>query len=790
MKFSLNWLREFVDTKGLDPQKIGKSLTLHTCELEEIIPVAQNFNRVVAGKLLSFEKIKDTENLHIGTFDCGKKEGKKQIVFGSVFELKKGTVYPVALDSAKLASGLEIKNTTVKGMKSEGMVCTCPELGMKQESLLTFSDSDVGKPLPEIIPEWNDIIFDIDNKSLTHRPDLTGHRGMAREISAIWNKPFESHLFAPEIKGEKPFPVKIETNKCRRFCAIRLDNIKIEPSDLSTQIRLENIGIRAISNLVDLTNVSLAGFGQPMHVFDADKVKGCIIIRMAKKGEKLIALDEEEYTLTENDIVVADEEKVLSIAGIMGGLESSVTKKTKNIVFESANFDPATIRHTSARLGLRSESSMRYEKSLDPDHCKETILWATGKTQQLCPDAKVVSSVGDNYPHPFPIINIDLPPELVRTKSGIDMNNDAIINHLNSLGFETHVTGATIKVNVPSWRGTKDINIPEDLVEEVVRLYGFDAVPSVLPTLPVTPPRRNLLRELEWNIRDLCCAAGRNEVYLTSFAGPQDDEWLGDKTHVTVQNGANEEYEKLRKTLLSNAIRGIESELRSQGKTDLFEIGTVFSALEKETRNLLLCTGEMNGNAVNLFFQQKSELLHLFQSLGMKVDIRPCSQTSNIMHPAQCADIFSEKKHLGNIAVLHPTKNPIRNSVIVFTELNLNILTEVTQNTEVKYAARSAFPKVHRDLSLVVPKEIRQADIVSEIEKTSSIVQSIDLLDVFTDAEKLGEENKNITFHLALQSAEKTLTDTDVESTMKAIETALHKKHRAQLRLAFDQKKS
>ena len=789
MKFSLNWLREFVETEGLDPQKIGDSLTLHTCEVEGIIHVASNFDHVFAGKLISVKAHPKADKLHLGIFDCGKK-GKKQIVFGEVFELTKGEIYPVALNGAKLASGIEITDTEVRGVKSEGMVCTCPELGMKQETLLKFETEDIGKTLPEIVPEFGDILFDIDNKSLTHRPDLMGHRGLAREMGAIWNKEFESEIFAPELTTGKPFPVKIETDKCRRFCAIKLENITLEPSDLATQAKLENIDIRAISNLVDLTNVSLAGFGQPMHVFDADKLKGGITIRLAKKGEKLLALDDEEYELKETDIVVADDEKVLSIAGIMGGIASSVTSKTKNIVFESANFDAASIRHTSSRLGLRSESSARYEKSLDPKQCLEAILWAVGKTQQLCPDAKIASSVGDAYPHPFGEMKIDLPPDLVRMKSGLDISNEDITEKLRALGFDVESTGATLKVVVPSWRATKDIEIPEDLVEEIVRLHGFDAVPSVLPTLPLTPPKRNKLREMEWKIRDILVNAGRNEIYLSSFVGPKDPEWTEDKSHVCVQNGANEEYEKLRLTLVSNAVRGMESELRTHGELNFFEIGTVFPKIEHEKRKLLLLSAAMNGDAPQKFFEQKTELIHVFRSLGVEVEINVCKKPHAIFHPAQCADISIDGKVLGQIFVLHPKKNPVRGAIVVATEIDLKMLETFVSLAEMKHVPISQFPTVYRDLSLVMANTVQQSDILSAAKAASKYLKDITLFDVFIDEKRLGKEKKNLAFHLSFQAKDKTLDEKTIDTEFDAIHKALEKKFKTQLRLDFDTQNS
>jgi len=367
MKISLNWLREFVDLNDLDYQEIGDKMTIHTAELEEIIDIKNGFNNVVVGKVINKQIHPNSDKLSIATFDCGKNIGTKQIIFGDKHHVEIGDILPIALDGAILNSGQAIKKTELRGQTSEGMIVDNSELGMKNNELLHFSNEEIGKSLPEICPEFSDILFDIDNKSLTHRPDLMGHRGFALELSAI----FDRKLTLPEPilafpNNTKNVEVDIQTKVCHRYCALEINNVDVQNSDLLTQLRLENLGIRSISNMVDITNWIILEFGQPMHVFDADKIEGKLIIRQAKKGESLVALDGETYKLDETITVIADEKKVLSIGGVMGGAASGVTKETKNIIFESAHFDPVSIRKTSQKLGLRSESSMRFEKSLDP----------------------------------------------------------------------------------------------------------------------------------------------------------------------------------------------------------------------------------------------------------------------------------------------------------------------------------------------------------------------------------------------------------------------------------------
>ncbi len=793
MKLSWNWLQDFTNGTKMSPEKVGEKLTLHTAELEEIITVADSFNHVFAGKLLSYKAHPSAEKLHVGTFDLGKK-GKKQIVFGSVHKLDEGIVYPVAIDGARLKTGVEIKNTEIRGEKSEGMVCDNIELGLKNVGLLTFSEKDVGKSLPEICPEFQDILFDIDNKSLTHRPDLMGHRGFAREITAI----FEGKLILPEPvvslpHDQKEFPVKIDTDRCRRFCALKISNVNVQPSDLSTQIRLENLGNKAISNVVDITNWIMLEFGQPMHAFDAAKVEGEIIVRQAKKGEKLLALDTFEYELTEEDIVIADEKKVLSIAGIMGGVESSVHEGTTDIIFESANFDPVSVRKTSQRLGLRSESSMRFEKSLDPMACRPAILSAAEKLLDICPRAKIETELTDEFPHPFDQTSIKLDPEMVRRHSGINIADEEIVQKLESIGFSVSKSGANLDVEVPSFRATKDVAIPEDLVEEVVRLHGFEDVEATLPDLPITPPKRHFLRDLEWDVRETLAARGFLETYNYSFVNDQDAAFTGMGDYVQVANPLSEEQTQLRRTLISNLVRNVESDLRTHGSVDFFEFGHVFTegkeALPEEVLHLALFQASLSQDENEMFFVLKQELIQLFEGLNVGADFQPAKKCEKYFHPSKSADILIDGKIVGVISVLHPGAVPVKNAAIVFAEIDVEKLIVAVRAQEKKYQKISPFPSVLRDLSIVLGDRVLMSDIERVAQKAAPVLQKMDLFDEFSDEKKLGKNLKNLAFHLEFRSHKKTLEESEIDKGFNAIVKALEKEFGAKLRLDFDQGK-
>jgi phenylalanyl-tRNA synthetase beta chain len=796
MKISLNWIHEFVDIETKSPDTIGESLTIHTAELEKIIHTKPYFQNVVTGKLLSHESHPNSDTLSIAQFDCGS-YGKKQIIFGQVHSVQKGKIYPIALDGARLKSGLEIKTTEIRGKKSEGMIADNQELGMKNERLLQFHPkTKLGEPFEKISAEFDDVLFDIDNKSLTHRPDLWGQEGFARELSAIWNKKFTPKnpniTFQSQGVSQK---VMIKSPVCRRFCALKMSGVNVSPSPLDTQIRLENLDVRSISNIVDVTNLVLLELGQPMHVFDAAKVSGAIIVRQARQGETLLALDGETYELTPADTVVADEEKVLSLAGIMGGAFSGVSDQTTEIILECANWDPVAIRHTSTRLGLRSDSSIRYEKSLDPESCHRALFQAVEYIQNFSPHAIIDGPLTDEYPiRPSPLF-IELDPHFVRAFSGLDISDTEIKQKLESVDFKVVEKKHFFRVEIPSYRATKDIAIAEDLVEEIIRLYGFENVSSRLPTLTITPPRVNHLRNLEWQTKDFFAAQGSTEVYNYSFVDDSDLDFTKQKEYVSLQNPLSSEHTKLRRTLISNMVKNIESEIRTHGNLSIFEIGKVYFPQETEIFpcekvHFGVLDVRINGDENHLFFHEKGKLEQFFGFLGLSVTFAPIKpkDVPSYFHPAKCAQLSIKDQPIGYISVLHPNYTSVKNAVFVFAELDMELILAMTRQKKFHYQKLSSFPAVHRDISLILDAKILMKDIEQCMYETSFLLKSVELFDEFQDEKKLGKGIKNLAFHLVFRSSEKTLNDTIIEKHFQSIVDILNKKYRATLRLSFDER--
>ena len=801
MKISTKWLREILAAGGAEMSskpaaEIGEKLTLHACELEEVLDLNPFFSRVFAGKMLETRPHSNAEKLSVATFDLGKKLGKKQIIYGQVHEVAVGEVLPIALGGAKLKSGIEIKNTEIRGEKSEGMIADNAELGLKMLGLLRFADAEIGKSLPEICAEFGDQMLEIDNKSLTHRPDLMGHNGFAREVAAIfradWNlvEPSPKLDFAQQLKAPR---VEIQSPVCRRFCALQMHDVSVAPSSFATQIRLENLGIRAISNFVDITNLILAGRGQPMHVFDADKIDGKIIVRQAKKGEKITTLDGNEYELDDEICVIADEKKVLSIAGIMGGLESSCTEKTQNIVFECANFDPVSIRRSSQKLGIRTESSMRYEKSLDPHACRSAILAAGELGAKVCEHARFAGALTDVFPaqNEFEPKYIDFDPQKISTHTGLEISDDEIVGILHSLKFEVErCEKSNWRVQIPSFRATKDISIPEDLTEEVVRMHGFESLPAKLPEMPICPPERNFQRDLEWQIRDFCAGRGFLEVLQYSFASARDCEFDPTKKYVEIQNPLSADQQFLRTNLVAAFARNTESELRKWGSLRFFEIGKTFletgKVLPDERQKWAFFAAEMGGKNEPLFFELKKNVADALHFLGLHSHFFESQTPEVFAEKGTSADIFCGEEKVGIIAALEKSRLSVRDSAAVFAELDVQKITQLVRKTLKKYEKISPFPPVFRDLSIVLESKIGAGAVEIEAQKSSELLQKIEFFDEFTDEAKLGRGQKNISFHLQFRSGEKTLAENEVEHEFAKIVKNLEKKFGAQLRLDFD----
>jgi len=576
MYLSLNWLKDFVDIpRSITAKELGVRLTMHTVEIESVEKQADKFANIVVGKILEIKKHPNADRLQLVKVDI--KDRKLDIVCGAP-NIKIGQMIPIALVGAILPNGMEIKETEVRGVKSCGMLCAEDELGLGEDHsgiLILDKKAKIGQNLAQYLG-LKDIIFEVDNKSITHRPDLWSHHGIAREISAFLSAKFKEYKLNEKLfKGadDVKISVKVEDFElCPRYMAITIDGVKIEDSPQWMQERLIAVGMRPINNIVDITNYVILELGQPLHAFDKNLVDK-IIVRREKNNEVMETLDGEKRKLDKEVLVIADSQKPIAIDGVMGGTNSEINNETSSLIIESANFNFISIRKTSQKLGLRTESSIRFEKALDPNLCGLAIARTVELVKKLCPKAKIVSDLVDEKKFKLnqgPIkldlewLNERIGPsfapagaEAMAGKKATEGKAEKTIKILESLGFSVEQNGSELKVTVPTWRATRDISIPEDLVEEIARIYGYDNLTPTMPRVAMEAPEINQEKTLERRIKNILSAdAGLTEIYNYSFVGKEQLEKLGIdfSDYVRLANPIASHQTMLRQNLAPNLI--------------------------------------------------------------------------------------------------------------------------------------------------------------------------------------------------------------------------------------------
>ncbi|HEY7210792.1 MAG TPA: phenylalanine--tRNA ligase subunit beta, partial [Bryobacteraceae bacterium] len=537
MKFSYSWIRELVPDLTTEPSDLERLITVKTAECEGIEPVGAHFANVVAVRVLSVEALAKGKNKSVWIETGGGKQAR--VVCGAP-NVREGMLAAWVPPGTSLA-GKTIGRAVIEGVESEGMLASAAELGINRDhaGLLEIIGTGPGERLPGLEPDW---IIEIDNKSLTHRPDLWGHYGMAREVAAITKNGLRDPV-DPTVLPEGMGPIRVEIEDyelCPRYSALAFENIRVAPSPPGLQARLERIDLNAINNIVDITNYVLAELPQPMHAFDRDKLAGdTIYVRRARMGEWLHALNGETYDLTEADLVIADASGPIALAGVIGGADSAISETTTRIVLESANFHPASVRLTSARHKLRTDASIRFEKALDAENTIRGLARATALIRELCPQARAFGGVTDNRRSVREVRPIALPLHFVARKLGKELSESEITGILRALGFGVGESSpGLLTVTVPTWRATKDISLKDDLVEEIGRMIGYGeivpAAPLVASVVPPSNPMRLYLRRVRRQIAD----QGFTEVYNYSFITAADAKrfQLDLSEHIGVRN--------------------------------------------------------------------------------------------------------------------------------------------------------------------------------------------------------------------------------------------------------------
>jgi len=839
MKLSLNWLKDFVNIpKEITPEKLAEELTLKTVEVEGIEKQGENLKGVVVGELLDIKKHPDADKLKVCIVDVGE-DKSKQIICGGI-NLEKNMYVAVAKIGAKVkwhgeGELVEIKKTKIRGVESEGMICASSEIGVENllpcgdkeiidlfalrhperaitnEGSRNFSRQTIGEKLTNILG-LDDVILEIDNKSLTNRPDLWNHIGMAREIAAIFGVEMKKNIFsenngilrrdlpAVETSQDDALVVDVQNQKlCPRYMAVAMSGIKIGPSPDWMQKRLLAVGMRPINNIVDITNYVMLEVGQPMHAFGKSKVKEAdIIIRNAKENEEITTLDGEQRKLDEGALVIADSEKPIAIAGIMGGANSEIDENTTEIILESANFEKENNRKTSVKLGLRTEAVMRYEKGLDPTLAKTALTRCIELIKEIIPESQISSNDVDIANFNLKQTPIKISIEYINKKIGVEISKDKIVNILESLGFDVETQDlAFLQVSVPSWRATGDVDIADDIVEEIARIYGYNNIKPQMPNVKIEPSGEN--QELKFikkikNILGVGC--GMAEVSNYSFISEKQVQDLGLELGkcIKLSNPLSEAQELLRPNLAINLLKNAKDNLRFFSDFKIFEIGNVFkniegdecadpSCKEKLSWQEKFIGGVIVGDKNSTPFYQAKEIVEgLLNNFGIDFTIIPDEKCESWKHPYrsakfQISNFKFQNYNVGYLAEVSPivAKNMgVKNARVAVFEISIKALPELLKGEKI-YQKISPFPAVLRDVAVVADKQILAYNIISTIKKIGGqILKDISFFDYY-EGDQIEANKKSLAFHLEFQAEDRTLGDKEVDEIVENVVKGLEK---------------
>ena len=780
MKLSTNFVKDYVDI-DVDLKTLAEDMTGVGNEYDSAQKLI-NATNLVVGEVIECEMHPDSDHLHVCKVNVGNEV--LQIVCGAP-NVRKGLKVIVALVGAELPGDFKIKAGKIRGVESNGMLCSIAELGLDSK-FLKPEDKEGIHELPETAVPGEDPIklmgMDdgvIDFELTANRGDLLSILGMAYEIGAIYDKKVKDIDLSYNQSNEdinNSFKVNVKTDNCSIFLAKRVENVVIKESPTFIKNRLIASGIRPINNVVDISNYVMLEVGQPLHYYDADTLNGCLEVRMAEENEKLTTLDDVERTLSSEDIVISDGKKAIGLAGVMGGADTEITENTKNIIIESAIFDNVKIRKTSKEI-LRSEASNRFEKGLDPNRTYMAIERSCHLLEKYA-DAKIVGGLVKYDEASLEDTKIDVSLEKVNRVLGTTISKEDVLDVFRKLAFETEVNGDKITVSVPKRR--IDISIEEDLIEEVGRIYGVNNIEGKLPSLPLKQGSYNKTLR---NIRNKMIDLGLNETLSYILVNDKEaTKYTTDNVEIVkLLDPMTEERNTLRYSMIPSLVKIYEyNKARNQKDVSIFEIGKGFYKKDEQYgENLKLCalmTGErylsVKSKQVDFYdIKGVAEELLNYLGYGGRYSFVVKDELPKEFHPYQTAQISVNNDVVGIIGKLHP--NCTKDNVYVL-EINLDKLLE-KKTGKMKYKEISKFPSVKKDLAVVIDKDITSEEIAKQIKKLAgNLLLGSKIFDVYT-GENIEENKKSIAYSLEFGAADRTLTDDEINSILEKIIAGLEK---------------
>lgn len=781
MFLSMNWISDFVDFTGLDKVKLINQFSLSTAEVEnEIFFKGSDISGIVVAEIKSVLPHPESKKLHLLKVDTGKDE-LTDVVCGAP-NVREGMKTAFAQVGAHIGD-IEITPRKLAGYTSNGMCCSEKEIGISDDNsgIMEITDDVANGTDLKDIYEIDDIIFEVDNKSLTNRPDLWGHYGIAREFAALAGRPLKPLDTADLAKyGNLPkVDMKIEDPLCQRYSCLQVENINRSVSPVNMRIRLFYCGMRAINFLADLTNYLMLEMGQPMHAFDSRKVEKIRIKRFEKPFE-FQTLDGVERHIDENTLMICNNNTPVAIAGIMGGLDSEIVDDTTTLTLESATFNAVSIRKSTVRLSHRTDASMRYEKCLDPEMTVSAIARFVKLLTDADSDVKVVSSLTDEYAFKYETINLDFTKKFVDRYTGIEIDNDTIVETLTSLGFKVELNDDNFSVEVPSWRATKDITMKADIIEEITRIYGYDNFDVHTANAPLYPVRAHEEKTVEDKIKDILVKRfSMHELHSYVWAYYDEMKALGMQIedNIKLVNSTNPNIETIRKSVIPTQLCQLKANTGYAPDFGVFEIGRVVNGVDSnnlciESKKLAISLFSKTKSTEQLYFELRDMLAVITDDIKHKnLSYKAIEAAHSYQHPKNLNAIICDGIEIGEIGIVHPLvlKKLDKKANVVFAEIDVKTFAEI-ESAGIAYEEVSKYPEIEIDLSFISDKF---EPIAKAIEQAKcSLIKKTKVVDTYTD-----ENSKSITVRITFAHTERTLTREEVTKvTDKIIDTLKEEK--------------
>ena len=811
MKVSLNWIKDYVDLPAdMDLKRLAYDLTMSTVEVEDTIELGKQFDHMVVGQIKAIEQHPNADKLKVCKTDIGGGEIKDIVCGGS--NLAEGMKVAVALPGAMCkwhgeGELVEIKKSKLRGIESYGMICGAVEIGLadlfptKEEAhILDLSEFDApaGTPLADAL-DLNDIILEIDNKSMTNRPDLWGHYGIARELAALYHLPLKPIVPYKSDVGQGSLTVTVEdTERCPRYVAASIENLYVKPSTYQMQSRIWKVGMRPINALVDVTNYVMLATGQPTHAFDSDHIAGHIIVRRAAEGEKLLLLNGKELPLSTDDLVIADDAGAVGLAGVMGGAKDSILPETSRVILEVANFDAKGIRRTALRYDNRTEASARYEKAIDPERCDQALAMSMELFGELYPEMKV-TGLSDLYPEHLKQAEIDVTLSWLERRLGKSLTPDDVKKKMELLGYQVSFDGDNMHVVVPTWRSTGDVSIKADIMEEVARMYGYENFEAAPITTSFDGAINQLDKDLERKIKEyLSFRCGMQEIFTYPW---MDELYVNAVLQSTdgilsLSTPPSPAERFVRSSLLPNLCKAVVKNERYFDEFNIYETAQVFRdenyttpydpreklpSQRKHVAGAFVCGGK---DVTTLFRKAKGVLEMMPRYTHMEgftfKQVEKPVWADNVVW----LNVYLGEKRIGDLALLSKKVSMecgIKNLNVMLFELDQDCMKPFRSRTN-SFTHLPEYPMTEYDISVLLDGEVKWADIAQTIRGVKSeLFHGAHFVDEYR-GKQVPDGKKSVTVRLAIGSKEKTLTSAEIEEVANGVINKLVKRFGAELR--------